>query len=93
MNYLGVTNKAKTQKLFCRERFEKCKSLYRKDLFGHFGCVNAVEFSSDGQWLVSGMYSRFSKSCKETEYYANSNCFLSSFFFPLRGQYKNNIPD
>lgn len=56
MNYLGVTNKTRTQKLFCRERFEKCKSLYRKDLFGHFGCVNAVEFSSDGQWLVSGMY-------------------------------------
>ena len=56
MNYLGVTNKANTQKLFCRERFEKCKSLYRKDLFGHFGCVNAVEFSSDGQWLVSGLY-------------------------------------
>jgi len=39
---------------FCRERFTKCKSLYRKDLLGHFGCVNAVDFSRDGQWLVSG---------------------------------------
>ena len=41
---------------FCRERFTKCKSLYRKDLLGHFGCVNAVEFSNDGHWLVSGTF-------------------------------------
>lgn len=32
------------------------KNLYRKDLFSHFGCVNAIEFSNDGQWLASGMY-------------------------------------
>ena len=44
---------------FCRERFLKCGSLYRKDLFGHYGCVNAVEFSHDGQWLVSGLFAFF----------------------------------
>ncbi|KAL3183656.1 hypothetical protein MRX96_033754 [Rhipicephalus microplus] len=28
--------------------------LYRKDLYAHYGCVNAIEFSNDGEWLVSG---------------------------------------
>ncbi|KAH7940176.1 hypothetical protein HPB52_022091 [Rhipicephalus sanguineus] len=28
--------------------------LYRKDLYAHYGCVNAIEFSNDGDWLVSG---------------------------------------
>ncbi|KFO37756.1 Thrombopoietin receptor [Fukomys damarensis] len=32
-----------------------CRNLYKKDLLGHFGCVNAIEFSNNGgQWLVSG---------------------------------------
>lgn len=35
-------------------RFEFGKSLYSKDLFAHYGCVNAIEFSNDGEWLVSG---------------------------------------
>ncbi|KAF0031165.1 hypothetical protein F2P81_015720 [Scophthalmus maximus] len=32
-----------------------CTSLYKKDMLGHFGCVNAIEFSNNGgEWLVSG---------------------------------------
>ncbi|CAB3380596.1 Hypothetical predicted protein [Cloeon dipterum] len=27
---------------------------YRKDLFSHYGCVNAIEFSAEGDLLVSG---------------------------------------
>lgn len=37
-----------------RGRYESCKNLYRKDLYAHFGCVNAIEFSDNGKWLVSG---------------------------------------
>lgn len=35
-------------------RLEFSKSLHNKDLYAHYGCVNAVEFSNDGEWLVSG---------------------------------------
>lgn len=35
-------------------RLQFSKSLYSKDLYAHYGCVNAVEFSNDGEWLVSG---------------------------------------
>lgn len=34
---------------------ERSRRLYRKDLKGHFGCINAVEFSNNGgHWIVSG---------------------------------------
>ncbi|XP_038621435.1 DDB1- and CUL4-associated factor 5 isoform X2 [Tachyglossus aculeatus] len=40
---------------FQRSRLRGCRNLYKKDLLGHFGCVNAIEFSNNGgQWLVSG---------------------------------------
>uniref|UniRef100_A0A672SIY2 DDB1- and CUL4-associated factor 5-like n=1 Tax=Sinocyclocheilus grahami TaxID=75366 RepID=A0A672SIY2_SINGR len=40
---------------FQRRRLAGCSSLYNKDMLGHFGCVNAIEFSNNGgQWLVSG---------------------------------------
>ncbi|XP_047668693.1 DDB1- and CUL4-associated factor 5 [Tachysurus fulvidraco] len=40
---------------FQRRRMEGCNSLYRRDMMGHYGCVNAIEFSNNGgQWLVSG---------------------------------------
>ncbi|KAG6455443.1 hypothetical protein O3G_MSEX009224 [Manduca sexta] len=35
-------------------RLNAAKNLYRKDLVCHFGCVNAIEFSSNGELLVSG---------------------------------------
>ncbi|KAM6969192.1 DDB1- and CUL4-associated factor 5 [Tautogolabrus adspersus] len=40
---------------FQRRRMAGCTSLFKKDMLGHFGCVNAIEFSnSGGEWLVSG---------------------------------------
>uniref|UniRef100_A0A8C9T433 Ddb1 and cul4 associated factor 5 n=1 Tax=Scleropages formosus TaxID=113540 RepID=A0A8C9T433_SCLFO len=40
---------------FQRRRLAGCTSLYKRDLLGHFGCVNAIEFSNNGgEWLVSG---------------------------------------
>ncbi|KAM8921576.1 DDB1- and CUL4-associated factor 5 [Pelodytes ibericus] len=40
---------------FQRRRLQACTNLYRKDLLGHFGCVNAIEFSNHGGgMLVSG---------------------------------------
>ncbi|XP_043929922.1 DDB1- and CUL4-associated factor 5 [Protopterus annectens] len=38
-----------------RTRLENSKNLYKTDLYGHFGCVNAIEFSNrGGELLVSG---------------------------------------
>uniref|UniRef100_A0A8C6LD18 DDB1 and CUL4 associated factor 5 n=1 Tax=Nothobranchius furzeri TaxID=105023 RepID=A0A8C6LD18_NOTFU len=40
---------------FQRRRLAGCTSLYKKNMEGHFGCVNAIEFSNNGgEWLVSG---------------------------------------
>lgn len=43
---------------YCRglinARFENSENLYRKDLLSHYGCVNAIEFSNQGDLLVSG---------------------------------------
>lgn len=36
------------------KRLDAAKNLYRRDLVCHFGCVNAIEFSSNGELLVSG---------------------------------------
>lgn len=38
-----------------RERLGVAKNLYHTNLVSHFGCVNAIEFSNDGDLLVSGM--------------------------------------
>ncbi|KAG7202814.1 hypothetical protein KM043_009971 [Ampulex compressa] len=35
-------------------RLECSENLFRKDLLSHYGCVNAIEFSSQGDLLVSG---------------------------------------
>ncbi|CAG2165823.1 unnamed protein product [Oppiella nova] len=37
-----------------RSRFESAEDLYHKDLYSHYGCVNAIEFSDNGQYMVSG---------------------------------------
>ncbi|XP_070578975.1 DDB1- and CUL4-associated factor 5-like [Ptychodera flava] len=35
--------------------FSQCENLHRKDLIGHYGCVNAIEFSNHGgELLASG---------------------------------------
>ncbi|XP_041969396.1 DDB1- and CUL4-associated factor 5 [Aricia agestis] len=36
------------------KRLDAAKNLYRRDLICHFGCVNAIEFSNDGELLISG---------------------------------------
>ncbi|XP_037046872.1 DDB1- and CUL4-associated factor 5 [Bradysia coprophila] len=42
------------RKTIFRERLNVAKTLYKKDLISHFGCVNAIEFSEEGEWLISG---------------------------------------
>lgn len=39
-----------------RERLASARNLYRKNLVSHYGCVNAIEFSSVGDLLISGIY-------------------------------------
>lgn len=41
---------------FFKSRLNVAKNLYRRDLVCHFGCVNAIEFSSNGELLISGIY-------------------------------------
>ncbi|KAK6621650.1 hypothetical protein RUM44_001457 [Polyplax serrata] len=41
-------------KNFTSKLFDTAKDLYKKDLTAHFGCVNAIEFSGDGNLLFSG---------------------------------------
>lgn len=42
-------------KLF-KEKLKIGRNLFKNDLKAHFGCVNAIEFSRDGEYLVSGKY-------------------------------------
>lgn len=39
-----------------RERLASARNLYRKNLVAHYGCVNAIEFSSNGDLLTSGRF-------------------------------------
>lgn len=43
------------EKLF-RQRLASVQCMYRKDLLSHYGCVNAIEFSADGEHLISGTW-------------------------------------
>lgn len=55
-----IGGQPKLKEEFQRRRLAGCSSLYKKDMLGHFGCVNAIEFSNNGgQWLVSGKILRF----------------------------------
>lgn len=36
------------------ENLEYNDHFYYKDLLGHYGCVNTVEFSNDGNFMISG---------------------------------------
>ena len=43
-------------KSFLSDYFARCSSLYHLDLLGHYGCVNAIEFSNNGgEFIVSGL--------------------------------------
>lgn len=40
-----------------RQRYSTVKNLDWKDLAGHFGCVNAIEFSNgSGEYIASGIF-------------------------------------
>ena len=42
---------------FASDRLAHSSTLYKKNLVGHFGCVNAIEFSNNGgDYLASGMW-------------------------------------
>jgi hypothetical protein len=43
-----------TARAFLRDKLEHAKEWHPKDLYSHYGCVNAIEFSSEGSLLVSG---------------------------------------
>ena len=39
-----------------RNKLAECRHMHRHDLVGHFGCVNAIEFSSGcGEFIASGI--------------------------------------
>ena len=43
-------------KSFLSDHFARSSGLYHRDLLGHYGCVNAIEFSSNGgEFIVSGV--------------------------------------
>lgn len=47
-------DKLQIGKILLRERLGSARNLYRKDLLAHYGCVNAIEFSNEGELLASG---------------------------------------
>ncbi|CAG9762135.1 unnamed protein product [Ceutorhynchus assimilis] len=68
-------------KLF-KERLAKAKNLYRKDLVSHYGCVNAIEFSQNGEYLVSGGDDRRVLLWKIPEAVYEGNCISCSRNIP-----------
>lgn len=49
-----IDDKVDYCKRLVNARFENSDNLFRKDLLSHYGCVNAIEFSNQGDLLVSG---------------------------------------
>lgn len=37
-----------------RSRYRQATGMYSKDLYAHYGCINAIEFSNNGRLMVSG---------------------------------------
>lgn len=50
---IGENTRYFRQNIF-ESRLSIARNLYKRDLLSHFGCVNSVEFSNDGNLLVSG---------------------------------------
>ena len=53
-----VYGKPTHQEKVNNERINSAKSLYHTDLYSHYGCVNALEFSPNGDFLFSGSQTR-----------------------------------
>lgn len=52
----SINHRFDDYKNLTKQLFDTSKDLYKKDLTAHYGCVNAIEFSSDGNLLFSGLY-------------------------------------
>lgn len=65
---------------FLSQRLNSSRNLYRKDLYAHYGCVNAIEFSHEGDLLVSGKFYGF--DCLLLYYsLIRNHCLLSYLTF------------
>ena len=49
-----IDDKVNHCKRLVNARFKNSENLFKKDLLSHYGCVNAIEFSNQGDLLVSG---------------------------------------
>lgn len=50
----GLDAASRFQSKLFKDRLSISKNLFKRDLLAHFGCVNAIEFSKEGDWLISG---------------------------------------
>ena len=63
-------------KSYMSDYFSRSSGLFHHDLIGHYGCVNAIEFSNNGgEFIVSGRY--------HTESYSGFCCQLLIVTFLL----------
>jgi hypothetical protein len=51
---LKYNSRNSTRSKYFQNRFDCYSTLYSQDGKGHSGCVNALDFSSDGLFLASG---------------------------------------
>lgn len=52
----GIIGSNSFQSKLFKNRLSVAKNLFKKDLVSHYGCVNAIEFSNDGNFLTSGNF-------------------------------------
>lgn len=50
----GLEKSKSFQLTLFKDRLSIARNLFKRDLVSHFGCVNAIEFSREGNWLTSG---------------------------------------
>jgi DDB1- and CUL4-associated factor 5 len=50
----GIIPSSSFQSKLFKDRLSIAKNLFKRDLVSHYGCVNAIEFSQEGNWLTSG---------------------------------------
>ncbi|XP_034116966.1 DDB1- and CUL4-associated factor 5 [Drosophila albomicans] len=51
---LDHTERSNLEASIFRQRLQAAENLYQRNLAGHYGCVNALEFSHGGEYLASG---------------------------------------
>ncbi|KAL7016125.1 hypothetical protein ACKWTF_009929 [Chironomus riparius] len=50
----GLSSSCSFQSKLFADRLSISKNLFKRDLVSHYGCINAIEFSREGNWLISG---------------------------------------